>query len=429
MAVILTIIGDHWQDPATTPAFTATCRRSEPTMADRTTSDRPPSSPLTDRIPRRRFLRATAGAGIVGTTAGCLGDVLDQSDNDGDAARTVFVFNQDQTVSAIDAATDEVLTTAFIGMSASLPANQYAIEATTEDHPILWLNTDAGATAIDARTFEEVGSVETSFNPNYVNLTPDGRNLVVASGGTSTRVPEPAHPTHTIARIDADPASSTFAEIIDELDYGKQGPCDMTIGPNGEYAYVPDVYEETFSVVSIDPLEVVGRVTLEPLVGDRTLPFMATASWDGSLVAVETPEGQPGVSEGRASTERFVDVTDPENPEEVASLTVEDGLGEYPLTSEFGPDDEFLYIFTLDSQDVTVVDLASFEVQTRIELGGPAITGTWEPNREKLYVPVMSGESVAVIDPASHEIVETVTVGDGPGGATAGRVRPATDGA
>lgn len=377
------------------------------------------SDPRERGLPRRRFLRATAGAGILGTSAGCVGGTGGGPEGD----PTVFVFNQDKTVSAIDVETDEVVTTTFIGTTASIPANQYAIKVTNEKNPALWLNTD-DIVAIDGQSLEELTRVETSFAPNYPNLTPDGKHLMVASGGTSTRVPKPEHPTHTINRIDADPDSSNFGEITGRLDYGKRGPCDMTVGPDGEYLYVPDVYEETFSVIRTDPLEVAGRVDLQPLLGDRTLPFMATASWDGTLVAVETPEGQPGQREGRKSTERYIDVSDPESPEEIATLTEDDGLGAYPLTSEFGPDNKTSYVFTMNSKDVTVVDLDSFEVETRLDLGGPALTGTWDPDLERLYVPVMSGETVKVIDHERREIVKTIDVGPGPTGATAGSVRP-----
>lgn len=370
----------------------------------------------------RRDVLGVSAAACVSLTAGCISS-LPGTGQEAEPA-TVFVFNEDQTVSFIDVETDEVLQTTYLGTTDSLPANQYSIQVTGQNYPILWLSSDRGVTAVDGSSLEIRSRTETSYSPNYPNLTPDGQYLMVASGGTSTRVPKPEHPTHTISRIDADPESSSFGEKLETLDYGKRGPCDMTVGPNGDYVYVPDVYEETFSVISVDPLEVVGRLELSPLVGDRTLPFMATAAWDGSLVAVEVPEGQPGQREGRQSTERFIDVSDPEEPEEVAALTEDDGLGAYPLTSEISGDNEFAYIFTLDSQDVTVVNLDSFTVENRLDLGGPAIGGTWGPSLTKLYVPVLSNDTVKVINHGEREITGTISVKQGQKGVTAGRIRP-----
>jgi len=56
----------------------------------------------------------------------------------------MFVFNNgDRTVSVIDTESDELVTSAFLGTTASFPANQYStgIDA---DHDVLWLNVSGG---------------------------------------------------------------------------------------------------------------------------------------------------------------------------------------------------------------------------------------------------------------------------------------------
>ena len=108
-------------------------------------------------------------------------------------------------------------------------------------------------------------------------------------------------------------------------------------------------------------------------------------------------------------------------------LTADDGLGTRPLTSEIGPDSEIGYVFTPNSEDVTVIDLTEGEVIGTLDLGGSGFVGTWDPAREKLYVPVRSSDEVKVVDHATRSIVETISVGSEPYGATAGTVRPEGD--
>jgi DNA-binding beta-propeller fold protein YncE len=67
------------------------------------------------------------------------------------------------------------------------------------------------------------------------------------------------------------------------------------------------------------------------------------------------------------------------------------------------------------------------EVTGRIDLGGSAFVGTWDPAREYLYVPVQTADEVAVIEHASGEITTRLDVGAQPYGATATTVRPDLD--
>jgi DNA-binding beta-propeller fold protein YncE len=147
---------------------------------------------------------------------------------------------------------------------------------------------------------------------------------------------------------------------------------------------------------------------------------MATASPDGQTLLVEHSEGETG-------TESIWDLGDPETPIERTRLTRADGLGQRPLTSEIGPDSERGYIFTPESNDVTVVDLVAETVTDRLDLGGSAFVGTWNPSRTKLYVPVQTNDEVAVIDHERTEIIDRIEVGPSPYGATSAQVRPEND--
>jgi DNA-binding beta-propeller fold protein YncE len=365
----------------------------------------------------RRLLLASGA--VVGTaaTAGCLGN-----DGAGDAPResSVFVFNTgDGTASVIDANRDEVVSTLALELSSSFPSNQYAPTLTTDPGDSLWLNVGRGVRAISVGSLSETATVETESGANWLERTPDGAHVVVSA----------REPSHTQFRIDADPASDAFGSVTGELDRTDEGgrgdndgpgPCDVTVHPDGEYAYVPDLFGDTLTVVRIDPFEVETQVDVEPLGDGPAAPWMGTVSPDGETLLVEHNEGDTG-------TESVWDVSDPANPTERVRLENADGLGRRPLTSEIGSNSETGYVFTPGSNDVTVIDLADGSVADRVDLGGSAFVGTWNPARTKLYVPVQTADEVAVIDHDSGEIVDRIAVGARPYGATAAEVRPPAD--
>jgi DNA-binding beta-propeller fold protein YncE len=370
----------------------------------------------------RRVVLAGAGAAGVVTTAGCLGgddEGAGSANGDGTVAGpTVFVSNTgDGSVTIIDAESQSVVETRHLGLSTSFPSNQYTPELTTASGDPLWLNVGEGVRALAAGTLAEQARVETGSGANWLEQTPDGEHLLVSA----------REPAHTQYRLDADPDSATFGEVTGELDRTAEGgrgsnegpgPCDVTLHPDGEYAYVPDLFGDTLTVIDVEAFEIEAQVEVAGVGDAPPEPWMGTASWDGETLLVEHNEGAVG-------SESIWDVSDPAAPVERARLTPEDGLGEGPLTSEIGPDSAFGYVFTPDTEDVTVIGLAAGEVDTRLDLGGSAFVGTWDPAREFLYVPVQTQNEVAVIDAETREITTRLDTGPEPYGATSAQLRPA----
>jgi YVTN family beta-propeller protein len=369
-----------------------------------------------DAVSRRRVLAGSTAAGAA-ATAGCLGSEGNGEPTEGS---TVFVFNTgDGTVSLIDTATNEVVGTKRLGLSSSFPSNQYTPQLTASADDTLWLNVDRGVRGLTAGSLSETASFDTGSGANWLEQTPDGQHLVVSA----------REPTHTLYRLDADPTSETFGEqtgVIDRTPEGGRGdndgpgPCDVTIHPDGQYAYVPDLYGDTLTVVDVGEFKIETQIDVDPVGDAPAEPWMGTISWDGSRLLVEHNEGDTG-------SESIWDTSDPANPQEITRLTVDDGLGEGPLTSEIGPDSEVGYVFTPGTNDISVIDLAAGEVTDRLDVGGSAFVGTWDPSRETLYVPVQTTNEVAVVDHASQQITDTISVGDSPYGATAATVRPDAD--
>lgn len=384
-----------------------------------------PKDPFESGIDRRRVLQSSTVVGATAALSGCL------SDDAEDGTPTIYVFNNgDRTVSIIDVEADELVESIFIGTTASFPANQYGTAADSE-YDVLWLNVSGGVRGLDQSSLDEIAHIETGFGPNYPNLTPDHDHLIIASGGTTSMEPDPDDPEdHMLFRVDADPESDAFGEITGEIEVGYTGPCDMTLGPDGEYAFVSDVANETLSVVRTDPFEIATQVDVgEPASEGNVLPFMCTATFDGELLLVENGEGELGSDPDieREGSESIWDISDPENPEEIERITRDDGLPAAPITSEIDPDNEAAYLFTPGSETVTVIDLDNREVDRELEVGGSSIAGAWGPNREKLYVPVQTENHVAVIDHEQREIATTIDAGESPTGAVGGMVRPEAD--
>lgn len=379
-----------------------------------------PVNPFASGVSRRRLMQTTAATGATVSLAGCTG-----GDGGGSELPTVFVFNNgDRTVTLVDAENDELLDTVFIDTTASFPANQYGT-AVDDGYGVLWLNVAGGVRAFDAESLEEIAFVETGFGPNYPNLTPDGEHLIVGAGG-SLGIPPEGDEDHHIYRVDADRERDTFGQITGDLPVGYTGPCDATVSSDGEFAFIPDVANDTISVVRIDPFEVVTRAETGPPTGDGSvLPFMATASYDGEFLLVENGEGTLGEDGETAGSESIWDVSDPTSPEEVTRITRDDGLPGLPITSEIAPDGETAYLFTPAASGLVVVDTVAGAVQDTIDLGGSSIGGTWGPDREKLYAPIQERNEVAVVDHGAGEVTARVDTGEAPTGATAGAVRPA----
>ncbi|WP_255681960.1 hypothetical protein [Natrinema sp. SYSU A 869] len=383
------------------------------------------TDPFASGVDRRRLLESSATVGATISVAGYL------SQESTERAPTMFVFNNgDRTVSVIDTEADELLESPFLDTTASFPANQYGTSADSR-YDVLWLNVTGGVRAFDQHTLEEIGSVETGFGPNYPNLTPDEKHLIVASGGTTTLEPDPDESeTHAIVRIDADRESDEFGEVTGEIETEYTGPCDATLGPDGEYVFVPEIANETVAVVDVDPFEVVARADVgEPVDDGNVLPFMGTASFGGETLVVENGEGELGSDPAvpREGSESIWDISDPTAPVERERITRDDGLPAAPITSEIGPDGEVAYLFTPDAAVVTVIDCEAGAVDRELDVGGRSISGAWGPSREKLYVPVQTANHVAVIDHAKREITTMIDAGESPTGAVAGTVRPNTD--
>ncbi len=301
-------------------------------------------------------------------------------------------------VSLIDPGTLRLLKT--------LPLEPFAFPATrwhfTRD--LIWSGLPAGPNnavrAFQLSSGARVLEVPTGSSQNYTELTPDGRFVIVA-----------ARFVDRFLKIAADPTAPEFGRVVAAFDtYAGAQPCDITVEPNGAYAFAPDRGGETVSVLRLEPFQRVARLALRPLRGaPRVEPFMATVSPRGDLLFVEN---------ATENSEAILDVREPERPVEVMRLFQADGLGDGPITSEFTPDGRFGLVICRNSDEVSVVDTATLAVAARVrfpERSRP-LTGAFTPAGDRFFVPLPGRDAVAVVRVPAFEVEELIPVGPRPTG-------------
>jgi YVTN family beta-propeller protein len=312
----------------------------------------------------------------------------------------------DNSVTLIDSATDTIAKTIPVGSNFSFGANKHF-----KTTGLIWTGLLADQSkeiqVIDLGQGKVIQKIATNSTQNYTETTPDGRFAISANRFTDTYF-----------KIGADPSKPNFGEVVAQLkSYNNAGPCDITLSPDGKYAYSPDRHSDNLSVIDLADLKVLATVPVPRVVArsdQKVEPFMATASRDGRWVFVENVEPPSG-------TESIFDVSNPLKPREITRLLSSDGLGKGPISDEFTFDGQFNFIINRDSATINVVDMKSFKIVNAIELvrGGNPITGDFSIDGRKFYVPIQNQNTVVVVDVAEQKVVKTIAVGPRPAGAIA----------
>ena len=310
-----------------------------------------------------------------------------------------------------------------VGFRTSWPANQYkgedawwwsglsgeviGLRASNTAHPLL---KDKNRKIVDTYTYPGVPAGLPTSGSNFIGVSPKGKT----AWNSAREIDE-------IQEIDIDPKSDTFGQILTHIPVpisadaspgsatrGKMRPCDMSITPDGQYLWEPDIGGETVTGVDIGAKTVMAQITLpreDP--ANRVVPFMLTTN--GTVALVENFEAPFG-------TESIIDVSDPGNPVHVKKLTQADGLGITPMTSEFTPDGKYAYIIVNGSPDVpggiNVLDLNTLQLTKTIALpaGCRPHTGDFT-NDDGYFVVNCSGNgSVAIISNELQEVVQEVAL-------------------
>lgn len=248
-----------------------------------------------------------------------------------------------------------------------------------------------------------------NLGSNFAGVTPNGKTLWNA-----------AREVDEIQEIDADPNSRTFGQILTRIDsplspkagtptasLGAMRPCDMSITPDGKFAFIPDLGGETVTAVDIRSRKVINQLLLEPTAPNpRARPFMLTTN--GKIALVENLEG----------TYAILDVSDPYNMYEIKRMTQADGVGVNPQTSEFTPDGKYAFLIANGSPSVpgvvSVLDLKTLTITKQIAMptGCRPHAGDFSRDGRQFFVNCSGASSVAVIDTQRQEVIQNVTLAD-----------------
>jgi YVTN family beta-propeller protein len=319
---------------------------------------------------------------------------------------TIYVSNAgDKTISIVSTDTDQIVAKLAVGTKGSWPSNQW-------NQKYIGFNTKKGVDIVSI-TGKVIAKLDLKSAKNWQDFTPDGKLMVTASRDVDISY-----------FIDMDESSETFGQVIAQVQWPEKfGICDMTISPDGKYAYIPGIFSDKFGVLDIQNRKILKIIDIPRINKDTAVkPFMTTVTWDGKYVFMENAEGK-----GKG-TESVIDVSDPANPKEVVrfvpkesldaakaalepkGIVVKEMLGLEPQSDEITLDNKYAFVIMRASKSVAVVDIEKLEMIKEIPLtpGGKPRTGDLSPDGTKLYVSVPEKNVVDVIDVATLTKVKTI---------------------
>jgi DNA-binding beta-propeller fold protein YncE len=183
-------------------------------------------------------------------------------------------------------------------------------------------------------------------------------------------------------------------------------PCDIDMRPKHNFAYAPNRFEDSVSIVDMDIGKEVARLPTTPA---KAEPFMLTLSPDATKVVVEFAKA-PVIKVLDTKTRQF----EKEIPLQAPGLT-----------DEFTPDGSLDFITHLGADFITVLDAKKWEVLKTIKVGAGAQMAAFSSDSKFAYVPSGQQNLVNVIDLAKLEIIKTIRVGAGPAGVLTVRLEKA----
>ena len=101
---------------------------------------------------------------------------------------------------------------------------------------------------------------------------------------------------------------------------------------------------------------------------------------------------------------------------EKKSVIAEIIVGSHPFGARLNPSETSLYVTNVQSNDVSIVDVADFSSTLRVKVGKKPYSIAFSKDGLKAYVTNQYSDSVSVIDTTSNEVTNTLSVGGFPEG-------------
>ncbi len=291
---------------------------------------------------------------------------------------SVWVANEGaSSISVIDAATDQVVTT-LTGIRS--PHNVQL----SPNNEIIWAVSGPGslAVAIDAETYKVKGTAPTGKMPAHIVLTPDGRRAYVTNGGDNS-----------VTAIDV-----AAMKDIATIPTGK-GPHGLRPSPDGKWIYVANLKDSSVSVLETASNTKVADIT----VGQG--PAQVAFSPDGKFVYV---------SLNRENMVAKVNV-------DKRTLIAKTPVGTGPIQVFVSPNDKYLLVANqgtdkTPSTTVSVIDTRTFSAVAAVETGKGAHGIVIDPSSRFAYITNIFGNNVAVLNLENLKVMTVLAVGMEPNG-------------
>jgi YVTN family beta-propeller protein len=300
---------------------------------------------------------------------------------------TVFVVNPDSgSVSAVDTRLDEKIGEVFVG------ADLRALALSPDDRQLYVTSQgEATLTVLDAERLAILATLRVGAEPYGVVPDPTGQFLYVASAATAN-----------VEVIDLRRAGQWHYRnwIVARIPVGAK-PKGLALTASGARLYVTHFLSGEVSVIDTARREVIQviatgndsnmaqKIALHPTSGRAYLPHIRSNIGNRFLLFDSTVF--PVVS--------ALDTVSSESlPRERVDLSLGVAAANLPFDLAFSPAGERMYVVSLGSGDLSVVDLATRQRIARVEVGDGPRGIVVTPDGHKAYVANSLSDDVSVID-------------------------------
>ena len=288
------------------------------------------------------------------------------------AAPFAYITNiNDNTVSVIDTATNNITATVTVG---SYP---FGVAATGSN--VYVTNYYSGTVSVINTTTNSVTATVDGVGGLGVTVSPDGSNIYVANTGFSLNG-------GSVAVI------NTTTNSITATMNGFFFPSGIAITPDRKKVYVANYANGNVSVIDTATNNITANVTV------GGIPWGVAIAPDGSNVYVAN---------------RGWDIVSVINTTNNSIIATVNGLNS-PYGIAVSPDGSTLYVTNYGSTTVSVINTTTNRIAATVDVGlapmGVAVT----PDGKKVYVANLQNNNVSVINTTTNNVTDTVNVGKGP---------------
>jgi len=261
--------------------------------------------------------------------------------------------------------------TVALGVAASAQAQGVAFVSSEKDHAL---------TVVDLKTLAVTGTVPTCKRPRHMQLTPDGKQLLVACGESNA----------------ADVIDLATRKSVRRLPLGDD-PEAFDLSPDGKTLYVTNEDEGELSMIDVAS----GKVLRKVPVGKE--PEGVKVSHDGKTVWVTS------------EVANLVHVIDTASGKVLNNVKV----GKRPRRFALTPDGSQLWVTNelsasvtvLSTKDYSVIDTLQFQVKGARDTDITPVGITMTRDGKRAFVALGRANHVAFVDVATRKVGELVLVG------------------